>query len=149
MKKYLVVLSLVFLKTASAQETNFNTSRGYAVKGYDVVEYFNNKAVKGSNTFKTTYKNVNYKFSSQKNLDVFLSAPEKFIPQYGGFCAYAIAINGEKVDINPNTFEIRDDKLYLFYNSWGVNTLNKWIKEDAEKLKKEADTNWQNITSKK
>ena len=88
---------------------------------------------------------MKYKIASQENLEKFKSNPDKYIPQYGGYCAYAIAIDGEKVDINPNTFEIRDDKLYLFYNSWGINTLKKWEKEDAVKLKKEADSKWKKI----
>ena len=66
------------------------------------------------------------------------------MPQYGGYCAYAIAKDGKKVGVNPKTFEIRDGKLYLFYNSWGVNTLKKW-QEDAIEFQKKADKNWVDI----
>ncbi len=145
MNKFIIILFLGFAVSLSAQNANYNTSKDYVAKGYDVTEYFNNKAVKGSSKFILTHDQVNYKFASIENLEKFKSNPEKYIPQYGGFCAYAIAVSGEKVDINPNTFEIRDDKLYLFYNSWGINTLKKWAKEDAMKLKKEADTNWKKI----
>ncbi|MEW7280622.1 YHS domain-containing (seleno)protein [Aquimarina sp. 2201CG1-2-11] len=145
MKKYLIILFIGLGFTLSAQNENYNTSKSYVAKGYDVTEYFNKKAVKGSNKFIATHDNVKYKFASQENLKKFKSNPNKYIPQYGGYCAYAIAINGEKVDINPNTFEIRDDKLYLFYNSWGINTLKKWEKEDAVKLKKKADSKWKKI----
>ena len=145
MKKYLIILFIGLGFTLSAQNENYNTRKDYVAKGYDVTEYFNKKAVKGNNKFIATHDNVKYKIASQENLEKFKSNPDKYIPQYGGYCAYAIAIDGEKVDINPNTFEIRDDKLYLFYNSWGINTLKKWEKEDAVKLKKEADSKWKKI----
>lgn len=53
--------------------------------------------------------------------------------------------NGKKVSINPKTFEIRDGKLYLFFNSWGTNTLELWQKEGPEKLQQKADENWKKI----
>jgi len=80
---------------------------------------------------------------SASNLEIFKLDPAKYTPQYGGYCAYAIGKTGEKVSINPKTFEIRDGKLYLFYNAWGVNTLALWSKEGAQDLKRKADENWQ------
>lgn len=56
---------------------------------------------------------------------------------------YAVA--GEKVTVNLETYEIRDGRLYLFYNSWGNNTLESWKKESPEVLKPMADKNWQKI----
>ena len=79
---------------------------------------------------------------------MFQKNPKKYIPQYGGYCAYAIGKSSEKVSINPKTFEIRNDKLYLFYNSWGTNTLKPWKQETPEKLKNQADINWIKITKK-
>ncbi len=72
-----------------------------------------------------------------------------YVPQYGGYCAYAIAVNNEKIRINPKTFQIIDNKLYLFYNRWGVNTLEKWNEEGAKKLQYQADNNWEKIMKKK
>ncbi len=149
MKKIITALLLVVVTTISAQNIDYNTSKSFVAEGYDVTEYFNNKAVKGNSKFVTTHDNVKYKFANQENLEKFKKDPNKYIPQYGGYCAYAVAVNSEKVDINPKTFEIRDGKLYLFYNSWGINTLDKWIEEDAEKLQTKADQNWQNIKTKK
>jgi len=65
-----------------------------------------------------------------------------YMPQYGGYCAYAIAKKGEKVSINPKTFEIRDNKLYLFYDMFFTNTLDMWLENNPEQLKKQADDNW-------
>ncbi|WP_299218864.1 YHS domain-containing (seleno)protein [uncultured Aquimarina sp.] len=149
MKKFIVLLFLGLTTIITAQQIDYNVKKGFVAEGYDVTEYFNNKAIKGASKFITTHDNVKYKFVSQENLEKFKSNPEKFIPQYGGYCAYAIGVNADKVDIDPETYEIRDGKLYLFYNSWGVNTLTKWNKEGAEDLKNKADINWQKIKTKK
>ncbi|MFB1040863.1 MAG: hypothetical protein QMC35_10435, partial [Polaribacter sp.] len=72
----------------------------------------------------------------------------QYVPQYGGWCAYAMGTKGKKVRIDAETFEIRDGKLYLFYNSWGNNKLESWLKENPTSLKKEAATNWKKIKHK-
>jgi hypothetical protein len=54
-------------------------------------------------------------------------------------------VYSKKVDVNPETFEIRDGKLYLFYNSWGNNTLKKWLAMNAQGLQEKADLNWELI----
>lgn len=136
---------LISITTLHAQSVDYNLKKGYVAEGYDVVAYFNNKAIEGDTKYTTTHDSVKYKFSSQQNLDTFLKTPEKFIPQYGGYCAYAIALKSKKVSIDPETFEIRDGKLYLFYNSWGTNTLELWKKENVKGLQKKGDLNWEAI----
>lgn len=139
-----MVLFVFVLSTLSlvAQKIINVDKKGFAADGYDVVAYFENSAVEGDKNFQAEFEGVKYKFSSQKNLNLFKADQEKYAPQYGGWCAYAIGTKNEKVEINPKTFEIRDDKLYLFYNSWGINTLKLWNEEGAEKLKIQADKNW-------
>lgn len=150
MKLKLPLVTILFIalisSTITAQE-HVNLKSGYAAGGYDVVAYFDDQALKGDKKFTTTYEGVSYKFSSQKNLDAFTGNPEKYVPQYGGYCAYAVAVKGEKVGINPKTFQIKDNKLFLFYNSWGVNTLDKWNEEGASDLQQKADANWSNIVN--
>ncbi|MFT5847080.1 YHS domain-containing (seleno)protein [Psychroserpens sp.] len=141
--KLALVIIFFGMLIASSQTTDYNTKKGYIAKGYDVVAYFDNQAIEGKKEFTTMHYGINYKFSSEKNLKTFIASPEHYIPQYGGYCAYAIAINSEKVDINPKTFEIRDRKLYLFYNSWGNNTLNTWKKNNVKGLQIKADKNWE------
>lgn len=148
MKTHLNTLLFTLLITfscANAQSVDYNLKKGYVAEGYDVVAYFNNDAIKGDKNYSTTHDGVKYKFSSQANLDTFLKSPAQYVPQYGGYCAYAVAAKSEKVSINPKTFEIRDGKLYLFYNSWGTNTLELWKKEGAKGLQKKADQNWEAI----
>ena len=74
----------------------------------------------------------------------FLKNPKNYEPQYGGWCAYAMGSNGEKVEVDPETYKILDGKLYVFYNAYFNNTLKSWNKDEA-KLKKQADKNWQKI----
>ncbi len=142
MKKIFVLLFLVSA-TAYSQQVDYNIQKGFVANGYDVVSYFSNKATKGNSKYTYTYKGAAYKFVSKENLESFKSNTEMYIPQYGGYCAYAIGKNGEKVSINPKTFEIRDGKLYLFYNSWGTNTLEMWTKQGPEALQKKADSTWE------
>lgn len=142
MKKLLVLILIAVSFSVSAQKEINTNKKGYAANGYDVVAYFENKAVEGEKDFQTEVDGVKYKFSTKENLKKFKSSPNKYSPQYGGWCAYAIGAKNEKVEINPKTFEVRDGKLFLFYNSWGVNTLKLWKEEGAEKLQKQADKNW-------
>lgn len=142
MKQITLILLLISTSLFSQQ---YNTKNGAVANGYDVVSYFNNKAEKGKNEFSTTYDNVKFRFSSKENLKTFKENPKQYIPQYGGYCAYAIGKTGEKVSINPKTFEIRDNKLYLFYNSWGTNTLDLWKKENPKELQQQADKNWKKL----
>ncbi|PWH83594.1 hypothetical protein DIS18_03300 [Algibacter marinivivus] len=147
--KQLLILLLIITHSVSAQTIDYNLKKGYVANGFDVVAYFNNEAIEGDKKFTTSFDGVKYKFSSSENLEVFNKNPEKYIPQYGGYCAYAIALKSDKVSINPQTFQIKDEKLYLFYNAWGTNTLKLWKKENEIVLREKADKNWMNIKFKK
>jgi len=146
MKYTIASIVLLFTVTLFGQN-HVNLKKGFAVEGYDVVAYFSNKAVKGDKKFEATYNGVNYAFSSEGNRATFQKNPERFVPQYGGYCAYAVGIKGKKVGINPKSFQIIDDKLYLFYDGFGGDTLEKWNKEGSAALKKKADANWKKIVA--
>ena len=124
----------------------FNTQKGLALAGYDPVAYLkNSEATKGSAQFATTYKSTTYWFATATNREIFLKNPTQYEPAYGGWCAYAMGATGEKVAVDPETFEVRDGRLYLFYNRLFNNTLPKWQK-DVLNLHRRADTNWQKLT---
>jgi YHS domain-containing protein len=144
MKKIVTVVLLAMAFSLNAQ-TDYNTDNGFIADGYDVVSYFGNSAKEGNDKYIANYDGIKFKFSSQKNLDTFNANPVKYVPQYGGYCAYALAVKNKKVTINPETFEIRDGKLYLFYNSWGNNTLESWLEESPDILKAKADKNWKKL----
>ena len=90
-----------------------DTEHGLAIKGYDPVAYFSTgKPTPGLAQFSTTYKGATYRFSTAENRDRFIATPEKFVPQYGGYCALAITLN-KIADIEPDQWAIVNDKLYL------------------------------------
>ena len=121
----------------------FNVEAGKpAIQGYDPVDYFiKNKATKGKADYAYNYNGIAYRFSSAANMQEFQKQPEKYEPQYGGWCAYAMGNDGTKVEVDPATFRIYEGKLYLFYNSFFNNTLKTWLKSEPE-LKKKAERNW-------
>lgn len=145
MKEIVLVLCLSIGLAVSAQSLDYNTKKGYAAEGYDVVAYFNNEVKKGNVEYSISHDGVKYKFANKANYELFKANMERYLPQYGGYCAYAVAMSGEKVGVDPKTYEIRDSKLYLFYNSWGNNTLESWLQNSPNELIKKADSNWEKI----
>ena len=152
MKKFIlpftamVVFSLSVFGQQNLRKSQFNlTKNGLAISGYDPVAYFTqNKAVEGDKRYAASAEGAIYYFSSQANKDLFLKNWQKYEPQYGGWCAYAMGNSGEKVEIDPETFKIVNGKLYLYYHTWVNNTLSKWNKDEAN-LKAKADGNWAKI----
>ncbi|MBO3699280.1 YHS domain-containing (seleno)protein [Roseivirga sp. E12] len=156
MKRSIILLSfylfgLVGVHSSFAQSSgydlkHYNLKRGLAIQGYDPVAYFtDNKAIEGSDKISHIAAGVTYYFSSAKNRQLFIANPEKYEPEYGGYCAYAMA-DGDKVRIDPETFKIIDGKLYLFYNFRFTNTLKSWNKDQVNLLPK-ANTEWSKIVS--
>lgn len=114
-----------------------------AVQGYDLTEYFsNNRAVKGTKDFQFVHRGIKYNFITDKNMKKFSKAPENYIPQFGGYCAYGFAFDDKgrgrlgKYSINPKSFKITDGKLYLFYKAWGSDALLDWNKAESQYIHK-------------
>jgi YHS domain-containing protein len=137
----LLTSQLAFTQSDDARKKNFNIKKNVAIEGYDPVSYFDGKPTEGNSKFTASFKGVLYFFTSAANANKFKASPEKFEPAYGGWCAYAMGENGEKIKIDPETYKIIDGKLYLFYNFWGNNTLKEWNKNEKA-LKPKADQNW-------
>lgn len=127
---------------AFAGALNLN-SNGVAIKGYDPVAYFTeNKPVKGSGSFSAEHDGAIYWFASSNNLDTFKANPDKYVPAYGGFCAYGVA-QGVKVPIDPNAFKVVNGKLYLNITTKIQRT---WEKDIPGYITK-ADNNWTSLGS--
>jgi len=109
-----------------------------AIKGYDTVEYFKDgKAVKGTESFTFQWHNMIWYFSIKENKDLFAAGPEKYAPQYDGYCAWAMT-ESRKAITDPEIWKIVDGKLYL---QCSTSALEKWIKDIPGNIKK-ADENW-------
>ena len=130
-----------FSQDISIRKKEFLLDKGIAISGYDPTVYFTGKAQKGKKEFSYTQEGVNYQFANANNLETFKKNPAKYEPQYGGWCAYGMGSNGNKIEVNPETFKIVNGKLFLFYRSFFSNTLNDWNK-DENALEIKADANW-------
>ncbi|MBG9991363.1 YHS domain-containing (seleno)protein [Pseudoalteromonas sp. NZS37] len=131
MIKYIVALimlsTLLISGGANAKDDAVNTGwfNNTAIKGYDSVAYFTqNKAVKGSDKYTFSYLGADWHFSSEENKTAFAENPKDYAPQYGGWCAYAMADEGNAVGIDPEAFYIHEDKLYLNYSE---SVQQKWL----------------------
>lgn len=130
------------------EHVNKNKS-GVAIQGYDPVSYFiEEDPAEGVESFKYTYNGATYYFKSESNLIKFKNNPDAYAPKYGGWCAYAMGVSGDKVKIDPETYKIVDGMLYLFYNFRFTNTLTKW-NEDETNLLPKANEYWRKITEPK
>ena len=142
---FLIILFSFGLVNAqnSQRKKHFNVSKStIAIDGYDPVAYFTSKkAIEGKKEYSLNVDGIGYYFSSASNRDLFKANPSKYEPQFGGWCAYAMGENGEKVSIDPETFKILNGKLYLFYNKYFNNTLKDWNKNEVL-LKQKAEQNW-------
>ena len=146
MKKILTasVLFLCITFAATAQKGEIFTTKGMAIKGYDPVAFFTeSKSVKGSEKFSYKWKDVTWLFSAKANLDSFKTNPEKYAPQYGGYCAYGTS-EGHKAPTETDTWTVVNNKLYFNYNK----DVQKMWNKNQEGLIKKADTVWPDIKDK-
>ena len=124
--------------TAAALEPVYSNWRGLAIRGTDPVGYFNEgRAVDGSSEHTLEYLGATWRFASAKNRAAFEADPEKYAPQFGGYCAWAVS-QGYTASIDPDVFQIVDGKLYLNYSK---SVMKTWL-EDRDNLIKAADRNW-------
>jgi YHS domain-containing protein len=147
MKKLLMIAGmglLMSVHTFAQKAAVFNTN-GTAIHGYDAVAFFKaGKAEKGNTQFSYKWQDVNWQFASKENLEAFKVAPEKYAPQYGGYCAFGTA-DGYKAPTEIDTWTIAGDKLYFNYNK---NVKVLWAKDQKNFIEK-ADKNWPEIKDKK
>ena len=135
-------LSALLLGVAAAAGAADEIYTGFfsndAIDGFDAVAYFTEgRPVKGSNEFTYDWKGAEWKFASQEHLDMFRADPEAYAPQYGGYCAWAVA-NGDTASAEPDLWTIHEGKLYLNYNR----KINEQWLADKEALIRQADANW-------
>ncbi|MEZ9701936.1 YHS domain-containing (seleno)protein [Vibrio sp. 10N.261.46.E12] len=116
-------------------------SNDIAIKGYDPVAYFADEGpVKGTSEFTATYKNAIYNFANNENRDKFRANPEAYAPQYGGYCAFGVAM-GKKFETDPLAWKLEDGKLYLNLDK---SVQKRWL-ENTQEFIQDANTNWTTI----
>ena len=148
---FIVSTPISFLGTTAAQAgvpgstSAINVDEhGVALRGYDPVAYFDpGKPTHGVAEIFTSYDGARYLFANEAHRKAFLQDPKKYIPQFGGFCALGTA-EGEKVDVDPETGQVVNGKLYLNYNAQALAEFNK----DRSGTITHAQQNWPAVQKK-
>lgn len=154
MRKTLLITSLLILPFASLAEQaasahsiheRFDTlGMGVALGGFDPVSYFpegSSKPKKGFVQRDHKHNGVTYRFASDANRERFRANPEKYLPAYNGWCAWAMAELKAKVDIEPTSYKIYGGTLYVFYDHANLNTRELWAK-DPKGMIARANMHW-------
>ena len=135
-----MITLLLLAPLAYAKPPVFETRAG-AISGYDAVAYFTEKKpVKGNDRYSVEWSGATWYFASAQNRSRFKVDPAKFAPQYGGYCAWAVA-NGYTASTDPNAWRIVDGKLYLNYS---VGVQEKWSRDVPGNIAK-ANKNWPGV----
>lgn len=112
-----------------------------AVNGYDPVAYFTDgKPVEGTDEFTLEWNGAKWRFVSAANRDAFKAEPEKYAPQFGGYCAWAVA-QGYTASADPEAWKIVEGKLYLNYDK----SVQKTWEEDVPGNITKAEANWPKV----
>ena len=141
-----VSLALMTFPAFSGEKSSFNLghSNGLAMAGYDVMSYWRGgKPMEGSADHSFEYDGATWVFTSKANLDAFAAEPEKYAPQFGGFCTYA-ASKGYTADVDPFAWQIWQDKLYLNYSP----QVQRIWSNDLESNVAKGNANWPSLDPK-
>jgi len=149
MHRLILVLVALAAVPLLADDTDRSPSAGaapytvaLAMDGYSPVSYLDEKrAEPGSPRFAAEYKGRTYFLTSEGQRRAFLRSPERYMPAYGGYCAYGCAVNG-KFTVDPTNFKIVDGRTHLFLRNDDVDTLELWNRGDERELKTQADRFW-------
>ncbi len=137
----IVLLVSVVATPVFGQDVTHSTP---GISGYDPVAYFTDgKAMKGSGYHVTEYNGVTYTFASRDHKELFQGNPEKYVPAYGGYCAYGVAV-GKKFVSDPEAWKVVNGTLYLNLDK-GIQS--KWLKDVPGYIKK-SEANWKEIKNK-
>ena len=134
----IVAFLMLMLSSCAHKQPEIYSDSSAAINGYDPVAYFTDaKPVKGDQQFSYHWKDANWIFASKEHMDLFAANPEKFAPQYGGWCAFGCS-KGKKATTDPNAWTIVDGKLYLNHS---LEVKDKWNLDQKNSIEK-ADMNW-------
>lgn len=147
-KSSIVILSLLVSTIAFAQDNKANNidNSNIALQGYSPVSYLDlGIAQKGVKEYKSEYKKVIYYFTSAEQKSTFDRNPEKYLPQYGGFCAFG-TYAGAKFRPDPNKFIVKNGKYFLYLYNLELDAQQLWLAENNhKKLVATANKNWKKL----
>ncbi len=140
----MLIFGTVFASTgafAGKSDIYANSSTGVAINGYDPVAYFTKNApTVGDEKYSANWNGAIWRFSNQENKNKFEASPEKYAPQYGGYCAYAVSY-GSTASTDPKAWTVVAGKLYLNYS---LSVRKRWRGDKAGYIKK-TDNNWPGV----
>jgi YHS domain-containing protein len=148
MRKLLAALAFAlgafaFSAPASAEQNPVYTApfSHVGASGYDVVAYFTDgHPVRGTTQFRIEHQGVEYRFANAEHLAAFRANPARYLPQYGGYCAWAVS-QGRTASSDPNIWRIVDGKLYLNYNA---NVQSQWEQDIPGNISR-ANAHWPGV----
>lgn len=121
-------------------------SSGLALEGYCPVSYHTRlEARPGSPEFTSTYNGVDYRFASAAAKRAFDSNPQRYLPAYGGWCAFGMAIE-DKFPVDPTNFKIVDGRLMVFLRNTDIDALDLWNQNDEQAQAEKADAFWETLS---
>lgn len=120
-------------------------SSGLALEGYCPVAYFAvNKPVRGKAEFTSTFEDVTYRFVSADAKKAFDADPEKYVPAFGGWCAFGMAVS-DKFPVDPTNFKIVNGKLLVFLQNRNVDARKLWNDGNERELMSKAAAHWNKV----
>lgn len=145
------ILTVGILLTGTAifaqdKKANNIDNSNIALQGYSPVSYLDaGLAQKGVKEYKSEYENVVYYFTSSEQKVIFDTSPSKYVPQYGGYCAFGAYV-GAKFRVDPNKFIVKDGKYFLFLNNIELDAKELWLNENNHYgLEEKANDNWMKL----
>jgi YHS domain-containing protein len=139
----LVLLAAAGGGSAWAADGVVNTEEGVAIKGYDPVAYFTeSEPVPGDPQYSYEWRGATWHFASDEHRDLFAEDPDRYTPEYGGYCAWAVA-HGDTADIDPEAWHIEDGRLFLNVSKF---IQLRWRLRMGHYIE-EADAKWPDVRS--
>lgn len=143
-KSAILVLMLLSSPLLAAELVNVSGASSVAINGYDPVAFFTDGGpVNGSPFISASHEGATYFFASEAHKKLFTSNPDKYAPQYGGFCAFGVGLDA-LFPVDISTWQVRDGKLYLNLNP---EILKKFNDDFSGNIAK-AEKNWPGLVKK-
>ena len=140
----IAALALLASSAFAGELVNVSGASKIAVSGYDPVAFFTeSKAVNGSPFISAEYQSATYFFATEEHKKLFAENPAKYTPQFGGYCAYGVAL-GKLFPVDINTWQVRDGRLYLNLNADVLKKFNADLSGNVAK----AEQHWPELVKK-